>query len=490
MPLIDADDLRAITAAFEGDCLGIGEIEALLGELTAAYMSRGYVAARAYLPAQDLSAGELRIEVEEGRVEQIRIEDGNSRSITVATVAPRVVGQSLNLRDLEQALDQINRLASNDATLNILPGSTPGDSVVEFSNTPGRRLHATLSFDNSGQQSTGDTQLGINVGFDNPLRLNDFVSITHRRSQPYSSGVRSSDMSNISWVLPFGYSTLSLNASVSGYENLFTGSSHDPDSTPPTFLSRGDSETYSLRVDHVLWRGQSGQWRLAGMLTHKISENYLADAFLIGNSRRLTVLDIDTSYSTRLLGGALTLDAGIARGLSMFGGLEDPSGLPDTFPRAQFTKLKYGAVWFRPFELSGHRLVWSSQLSGQRALDVLFGSERSSIGSPFTVRGFKEDSLAGDHGLYLRNDLTLNHPLTLPGNRAGLLRPYLGLDIGRVWNRELDDVGQGRLSSASFGIGLHIKPLSLDLVHSRPIDKPQFNRDLGGSTYFTLSLSL
>lgn len=480
--LIDAERLQAITAAFEGSCLGIGEIESLLGEITAAYMSRGYVAARAYLPAQDLSGGELRIEVEEGRIEGFSVKDGERRSISIANVAPRRVGKPLNLRDLEQALDQINRLASNDATLNILPGSTAGDSIVEFSNAPGRRLHATLSFDNSGQKSTGDTQLGLSVGLDNPLRFNDFFSVTHRRSQPYSSSEKASVMNNVSWVLPLGYTTLGITASKSKYESLFTG----PSGT--AFQSRGDSETYSLRADHVLWRGRGGQWRIAGTLTNKVSNNYLANAFLEVSSRRLTVLDVDSSYSTALLGGALSVDVGVARGLDWLDAQEDARGLPDTAPRAQFTKLKYGAVYFKGFDRDGRRLMLTSQLSGQRALDVLFGSERMSIGSPFTVRGFREDSLAGDNGLYWRNDLSLSYPLML-GQRPGMLRPYLGVDIGRVWNRYVDEVGQGRLSSASVGLAVHVRPLSLDLVHSRPIDTPDSKPDLGGSTYFTLSLS-
>lgn len=481
--LLDADRLQAITAAFEGSCLGIGEIESLLGEITAAYMSRGYVAVRAYLPAQDLSSGTLRIEVEEGRIEGFSIRDGGRRSISIANVAPRRVGKPLNLRDLEQALDQINRLASNDATLNILPGSTAGDSIVEFSNEPGRRLHATLSFDNSGQKSTGDTQLGLSVGLDNPLHFNDFVSVTHRRSQPYSSSVTASAMNNVSWVLPLGYSTIGINASKSKYESQFIG----PSGT--AFQSRGESETYSLRADHVIWRGRGGQWRIAGTLTNKVSNNYLANALLEVSSRRLTVIDVDSSYSTALLGGALNVDVGLARGLDLLDAQTDARGLPDTAPRAQFTKLKYGLVYFKGFDRDGRRLMLTSQLSGQRALDVLFGSERMSIGSPFTVRGFREDSLAGDNGLFWRNDLSLSHPLMLPGHRPGLLRPYLGIDIGRVWNRDVDDVGQGRLSSASFGLGLHVKPMSLDLVHSRPIDTPASNPDLGGSTYFTLSLS-
>ena len=70
----------------------------------------------------------------EGKLSKIRVEDGGKNSISVGTIAPGLEGAPLNIRDLEQALDQANRLASNNATLEMLPGNTPGDSIVVLHN--------------------------------------------------------------------------------------------------------------------------------------------------------------------------------------------------------------------------------------------------------------------------------------------------------------------------------------------------------------------
>ena len=78
---------------------------------------------RAYLPQQDLSGGRLEIVVIEGKVSAIEVEDGDQQSISLGNVAPFIEGKALNLRDLEQALDQINRLASNSATVDTLHGA-------------------------------------------------------------------------------------------------------------------------------------------------------------------------------------------------------------------------------------------------------------------------------------------------------------------------------------------------------------------------------
>lgn len=473
---------RDLQNAYQGRCLGVSEIEQLLADVTAAYMSRGYVAARVYLPGQDLSQGTLTVEVEEGQLERIDINDGGKRSISPGNVVPGKVGEPLNLRDLEQALDQINRLASNNATMEILPGSEPGDSVVRFNNNPSRPYHLNLTYDNNGQKATGRNQLGVNLGLDNPLGFNDFLSLTHRRAQPYRSGQRASYFNNLSYVLPWGYNTFSLSASDSEYASQLKAPSG------AKLRTNGDSQTYTLQMDRVLWRGQSSQWNLSGGLTQKEQDNYLEDILLQVSSRRLSVFDLDSNYTTRLFGGAFSLNLGLARGLHLFGSLKDASNLPDWAPRAQFTKYKYGAGFYRPFQALGQELSFNSQLSGQYALDVLYGSERMSLGSPYTVRGFNEESIAGDHGYYWRNELALTRSFSLPNGRPALLRPFVGVDYGKAWNRE--DESAGHLTSASLGIGLMTGPVNLNLTLAHPIDSPKYESDQGDTLAFSLGLSL
>ncbi len=483
--LLRQGQLDDLLAPYQGQCLGVAEIERILGTLTNAYIDKGYVAARAYLPAQDLSQGTLLIQVEEGRLKSIVVEDGGQSSLWLPNLTPGMLDRPLDLRDLEQALDQINRLRSNSATMDIAPGQAPGDSVVTFRNAPSRRLHLGATYDNYGQKATGQNQLGANLALDNPFGLNDFVSFTHRRSQPYDTGRHSSYLSNLSYVVPFGYSTLSLGASTSEYASILDAPSG------AELETYGNSKNYSARLDHVAWRGQDSMWTLSGSLTKKKNENYLEGILLEVSSRSLTVLDLDSSFTTRVLGGALTLDAGVARGLTWFHALEDADNLPDWAPRAQFTKLKYGVSFYRPFQVAGENLSLNSAFYGQHALDTLYGSEQMSIGSPFTVRGFAETPLSGDHGHYLRNDLSWLKPVALLGAQTLTLRPYLGADYGRVWNR-VADVPEGELSSVSVGLGVYLGPLSLDLLHSHPLSSPGFMDDdaRGDSTFFNISLAI
>ncbi|MFL6717125.1 MAG: POTRA domain-containing protein, partial [Burkholderiaceae bacterium] len=104
-----------------GRCIGVADIEKILAAITRHYLEKGLVTTRAYLPSQDLSSGVLGIRVVEGVVDNILLDEGARRSVNPANVFPSP-GALFNLRDFEQGIDQLNRLESNRAQLDILPG--------------------------------------------------------------------------------------------------------------------------------------------------------------------------------------------------------------------------------------------------------------------------------------------------------------------------------------------------------------------------------
>lgn len=67
---------------FIEQCLTASDLNRLLSDITNAYLKRGYVTTRAYLPPQDLQDGVLQIQVIEGRLESI---DGGDLSSALET---------------------------------------------------------------------------------------------------------------------------------------------------------------------------------------------------------------------------------------------------------------------------------------------------------------------------------------------------------------------------------------------------------------------
>lgn len=218
--LIDDEDQRELLAPFQQRCLDINDIEQLLADITGYYITHGYAASRAYIPEQDLTTGTLEILVIEGQVKSIRLEDGGKNSIFMPGAFPGIEGKPLNLRDFEQGLDQVNRLTSNNATLDIQPGEAPGDSVVVIKNEPKFPLSATLVQDSFGLRSTGRYQVGATVSGDNLLGLNEFVSFTKRKSTPFNERNQNSESDNLFFSIPYGGTTFSAGFTKSNYLGL------------------------------------------------------------------------------------------------------------------------------------------------------------------------------------------------------------------------------------------------------------------------------
>lgn len=481
--LLPSYQVGAVTQNYEHRCLGVKEIEALLADLTNLYIAAGYVNARVYLPQQDLSSGQLEVLVIEGRVEKILIEDGGKGSVSIGNVAPGVRGKPLNLRDFEQALDQINRLVSNNANFDIQPGSEAGDSIAVISNKPGFPLHLGISYDNQGSATTGQEQVGINPSWDNPLGFNDFVSYTYRQALPYSPPDASAWSNSLNYIIPFGYSTFTLSGSNSAYTSSFKAPSGS------TLHSRGTSEQISTRFDRTMFRDQGRRWTLAATLTSKDSKSYLEDVLLSVSSRRLSVLDLDSSYTTGFAGGVATLDAGYARGLTAFHALKDAGGLPDASPRAQFEKFKVGFNYFRPLRMADLDWTWSSSLVGQYGLDTLYGSEQIMIGGIYSVRGFFRTSLAGDRGYYWRNDLSVRLPYSITERIGGSVRPYVAIDTGHVTNRA-PGANSGGLTGMAVGFTVSLGKTTVDIFNARPISKPDFMIRENNTTFFRINFPL
>ena len=57
-----------------GKCMNVSDIERVLSAITKYYLERGYVSARAYVQAQDLATGVLRILVVEGFIEKLMLD--------------------------------------------------------------------------------------------------------------------------------------------------------------------------------------------------------------------------------------------------------------------------------------------------------------------------------------------------------------------------------------------------------------------------------
>ncbi len=463
-------------------CLGVNEIQSLLGEVTAYYIDKGYATTRAYLPAQDLSTGVLTIQVVEGMLKKIGLKEDTKATLFIPGAFPFVNDRVLNLRDIEQGLDQVNRLQSNNAAIDIVPGAKVGESTIVVRNEPGKRWHVNTSLDNYGSKSTGRYQGSGSLSYDNLLGLNEFYSFTRRQTIPTDGDDRDSRSNSALFSIPLGYSMLTAGYSDSDYESTLV--------TPSGLTVDLDGLTRSafLMADRVVYRDQDTKGILSATLTVKSNKNYVENTMLAVSSHHLTVLDLGANVSSRIGNSAVTGSVGYSRGLKSFGAEEDLSGLPGSAPRAQFERVTLSGSISTPFNFRGTDLLWSTQLSAQYALDALLGSEQFSVGGIYTVRGFYEDTLANDHGFFIRNDLAMPKTLTGPGGRNLLFKPYVALDGGAVGGRAAGTPA-GSVVGAAAGLTLALGAGSFDVYVGHPLIKPDALDTDGFNSFARLSVN-
>ncbi|SCK08647.1 hemolysin activation/secretion protein [Variovorax sp. HW608] len=455
---------REVVQDNAGRCLAAKDLEAILATLTKSYIDRGYITTRAYLPAQDLRTGVLEITVIEGTIERFDLQQsGRNAKVSIPGAFPARPGDRLNLRDLEQGIDQINSLTSNSATLDVQPGTQPGQSVVVVHNQSTLPVSLFATYDNLGTPATGRDNASATLSFDSLLGLNELIAITRRQSVPHDSE-HNSDNTALRAVVPYGYNTFSLDVSESNYVNTLALPSGNK------LTSSGTTSTQSLGADRVIFRDQASRFSLGTRLTAQDTRNFLGGEFLDVSSRKLTTLDLGGTGFTQAAGGIVNGRLAYVRGLRILGALEDPAYLPGDKPHAQFGKFTLDLGFNRRFEAGSQPLLWSSQFSGQYANDTLYGSQQILIGGASSVRGSMVNTLSGDNGWFWRNDVSLPWHTAIGGEPVSG-RVYAGYDFGSVDNRPAG-VPSGSMSGVTLGVAVLLRGLSVDLFASRAAHLP------------------
>jgi hemolysin activation/secretion protein len=445
-----------ITAPYANRCIGVSDINTLLRDLTHLYLDKGFVSARVYVPAQDIAKTKtLRLVAIEGTLGDIYVNGKPAPgSGMIATAFPGMKGQVTNLRDIEQGLDQINRLTSNNAKTAMLPGKSDGTSILNIENEPSHPWHLSTGNSNLGQQQTGYSKTSASVGYDNLFGINDQWNLGYEHSGPDypwpddGQGTSNSYSGNVS--LPYGYWTFSLDGSWYEYNSSVPGNFGSLDTS-------GDSKQVGIGANRVIFRDKDSITTFNSGLTYKESNNFLLGSRIEVGSRRYTVGDLGISHSRRMLGGLWVFDLSYSQGLDLFDAVArgDP-GAGDANPR--FSKFTGTISATKPFKLAGQHFEINSIVTGQYSPDNLFGAEQISVGGYSSVRGTRETMLFGNNGFFVRNDLVWRtQPFSDNGELArifGELRPYFGLDYGRIASQARYGIAGGDMFGWTLGAKL------------------------------------
>lgn len=455
-------------------CLGATGIGIVLQRAQSALLVRGYVTSRVLIEPQDLSQGELALTLLPGRIRHVRFTDPVSERATAWNAVPARPGDVLNLRDIEQALENFKRVPTAEADIQIVPADEPGRSDLLIRWMQSRPVRLSLSADDSGSHSTGRYQGSATLSLDNPLALNDLFYVGVQRDLGGGdAGSRGTRGHSLHYSVPLGRHLLALDAHQHRYFQSVAGLTQD-------YIYRGTSGSQTLTLSRLLHRAAAHKTTLHLQAFARQSRNFIDDTEVEVQRRRVGGWQLGVGHRAFLGDGTLNLALNYRRGTGAFGSLPAPE---EAFGEgaSRFALVQADARWQWPFQLGTQAWHYSGQWRAQLHRTPLTPQDRFAIGGRHTVRGFDgESSLSAESGWTWRNELST--PLGQSGQAF-----FIALDHGQVRGPSARWLAGTRLSGAALGLRGAVGALQYEVFSGWPLHRPDGFRTASMTAGFWLA---
>ncbi len=352
------------------------------------YRKMGYLAF-AEMPNQDLTDGNVLIQIAEARFSGAVVEDPTGQlsktNLVQNTIEHQLPRNSLvDLKAIDKASAVLTELPGVKTSLSLRPGANSGETEAIATIAEGKKIDANVSIDNAGAKSIGELRALGKVTLNNPLGIGDSADV----QAVHSKGM---DFQRVSYTLPFGYSgwRAGINASNSQY-NLIT-------SEYIALNAKGPSSSQGLDLSIPLLREKDTQLSLQFAYDQKrfrneaageVQSQYTGSALTSTLSGSLSQnQNATTSGNVQLVRGTIDLSGSTASHISSDASTVQTAG--------NYAKLKFNISQKYDFDANNTGLV---SLQSQFANKNLDSSEKFYLGGMQGVRAYPTNEAGGSLG--------------------------------------------------------------------------------------------
>jgi hemolysin activation/secretion protein len=394
--------LHAVVASSEGRELTLAELDALALRIGDVYHQHGYPLATAYVPAQTLKDGVVRIEVAEARYGVVTVNNQSyvSSRVLNATVSPLQSGQPVTEYTLERSLLLLSDVPGATGNSTMRPGQEVGTSDLQIDATPQPRFSGEVGLDNFAAQYTGDVRATGSFTINSPFGQGDLFdvdAVTSGSGMKYGHAEYRYRLNGYGTTIGIGYS---------GLDYRLGGDARNLD-------AHGTATVGSVFLSQPIIRNTAGNLYAMVEYDHRRLDDRV-DVIGLNNDRHID------RWSATLAGDQIDA-TGVtnARISADYGRL-----FTDNFQTAFFDYFgPQTAGSYTKFEFSISRLQQMNPtnalylgFSAQNANKNLDSSEQFFLGGPDSVRGYDVGVIAGTIGslatVEYRHDTTFS---ALPG---------------------------------------------------------------------------
>lgn len=425
--LTDAE-LNGITANYIGKNVAVKDLYDIVAKINDLYAQKGYMTCRAFLPAQTIKDGTVKITLIEGKTGTAEVVNNKFTKAKYITnrlhLAPGAVA---NINELNKDLLRFN--ATNDAQLRIVmqAGKQPGTTDYVIQTYEPQEHNVSLFMDNAGNYSSGDFRTGLFYTVRSLSGNRDALSIGTLRSEGTKAG-------SASYSRSIGRSGTKLNLSYS------SNSVHQV---------RNDDSSHVLGHAAAYNVGIVQPWIVNDKTRSEVSLEYgrqdsKSDIVVPGWRTNIVsdqVHDVTAAFAMTNYGKSHVLyqKHSYTRGYS--------ESTPEYYvPSSQnYGFYKFSGLYQKVYK---HGQLLNARLDAQwSGTDNMVSARQYYIGGMYSVRGYKENYMGGDSGLTFSAEYSV--PITKDKNTSA----FIFYDFGKVYGESAESNGDERiLTSAGLGI--------------------------------------
>lgn len=457
--------LQALVADAIGQSLGFAQLQQLADHISRHLKAKGWLLARAYLPKQDVTDGNVRINITQGRLES----DQQGHSITIQRAPGSrlkdsviedhlryvISGDTLQGDDLERALLLLNDLPGVHARATLEKGKQVGTSRLEMNVKEDARIKGNFSIDDFGNRFTGPWRGNLNANLNDAFGMGDQLSIGGTGGENLGQG-------RAAYSLPIGGSGLQATTHYSylGYSVGREFKQLDSEGVAQ-YTGGGLSYPFIRSRKFSLWGNVD--------YTHKS----LRDSSLQVLTSRKQVDNGTVGFSGQSLdsfnGGGLTLFTyGATIGSVDLSDVDADLQADQATARTQGVYDKHNFSLARLQKLTDNFSFYAAG-NGQLAGSNLTSAEKFILGGPAGVRAYPVGEANGDSGWVANFELRYDVPYQ---TNIGKLQLVSFFDTGHItlhekrWNGDVSSIsGRNEYSLSGSGIGINFNHDNRFAIH-------------------------
>ncbi len=445
---LSIDTFSSVVEANIGVVMDAEDLARVTQEIADLARDQGFVFATARIPEQSLAHGILTIELNEGRIDEVRIK-GSDNSALAALLAPlegaiarkdEVERRLVLAGDIPQIRVRRTKLLSENG-LNILQVE-----VRERKN----RFRARV--DNYGSQRIGPVRARLSYDFNGLLADSDQGSVS----------VRTNPLDPEEFA--FASASYSVQVNNAGTRLGVFGSFGNNQPGERINNVEGESIYAEVSASHPLVRSNDASLWLNVKAAYLTIEQ--DDVIGLLSQDNQVTFSAGLSSNVKFLGGRLRAGATLEQGVDLFNATREGNIFASRFDGdAVATTGLFYASWRS--SLGGN---WGILLSanGQISNRPLLAARELNIGGPFSVRGFDFSEVSGENGFVALAEI--NYSIRNPTSWIRRLQPYGFVDMGYVDNLE-NGFGSGTLVSSGLGLRGFAGPFNFELEGAVPLNR-------------------